>query len=815
MSEPTSPLLMQAPKWLRQTSRTVWSARYVLKLVLLGSVCILLGVSVSSLYESNSLQRILESDEPRPSGENAPYLRELRTNPYYHEIDLTSDKSFSKEVSSQKSMLQRLKHKVQALNPWGSITDTLTCNTSPSNNITAQEPGNTNGSIHELITTPLDPISPPILAKVTIVTGNPVQAYERALRTHDAHNRLHDYSMLTLRQNIMPDVWSKPSYILSCILRELAKPPHERLQWLFWVDVDTIIINPYVPLETFLPPPTKDFEDIHLLVTHDWNGLNNGVFPIRVCEWSVELLSTVLAYPHFKPDEFLQFRDQSAMANILKWPHFKRHTLQVPQRWYNAYQGEIEETIAEFQTRPGDLLVHFAGVIPREERMEWWLARAEQHLPEWEVDFKHTTVKADVSNWFDKELEARKTRKEEVLALRTEWNRRRRVLRDYVEHWKDRDLFEVNKNRIVDGLEAVEKLMQNDDFADQPKALEPKMTNEDRFKPVQRLIEEATKDRVLEAKEVLSDVQINLANVDVSDYGSQDAQEYMDRLAYITKRLQWILKSKIMTKEEIDENLAELAEVQQEVKSLLTGYSGAAWDWPANTAKSEKDLERQRLRDEISKEMEAELDRETEAQAAAEAGPPPGEETDADLKKPSLQAEELDDADSSGDPFETSTDEEADRNQRAQNRRKKSRKGGKKHKSQDANETSGGGSSTDPQTDANEETAQPTKAEAIEVPNREQWWQEEGQFSESALTELQEEAATKAETNAEDADEASTRKTAVKKEKKVVGGLDEYGVDELAKEKGDGKGSADESGKGTGVDGPRLRDGDSRLVSHR
>lgn len=84
----------------------------------------------------------------------------------------------------------------------------------------------------------------------------------------------------------MDDVWSKPAYILSLLLRELAKPESERLEWLFWVDVDadTIILNPHLPIDVFLPPPGSEFDDINLMYSSDWNGLNNGVFPVRVCQ---------------------------------------------------------------------------------------------------------------------------------------------------------------------------------------------------------------------------------------------------------------------------------------------------------------------------------------------------------------------------------------------------------------------------------------------------------------------------------------------------------------------------------------------------
>ena len=239
------------------------------------------------------------------------------------------------------------------------------------------------------------------IAKCTILF-NPNGIWERALRTHEAHNKQHGYRMHTLRESLVDDVWSKPAYILSILLRELAKPPSERLDWLFWVDADTIILNPYVPIDTFLPPQGTEFDDINLLFSNDWNGLNNGVFPVRVNQWSVNFFAAIVAYRHYRPEDELTFRDQSAMNNLMQAPQFRKQVLQAPQRWFNAYQGEHNETLQPFSVRRGDLLVHFAGVIPREERMQHWLDRAEQHLDDWEMPVKSTSYPQEARDfWSD------------------------------------------------------------------------------------------------------------------------------------------------------------------------------------------------------------------------------------------------------------------------------------------------------------------------------------------------------------------------------------------------------------------------------
>jgi hypothetical protein len=242
--------------------------------------------------------------------------------------------------------------------------------------------------------------------------------WERAIRTHERHNREHGYRLHVLRQQLLDDVWSKPAYILSLLLRELAKPESERLEWLMWVDADTVLLNPHIPIEVFLPPPGSQFEDVHLVYSNDWNGLNNGVFPVRVNTWAVELFSAIVAYRHYRPDDVLVYRDQSAMDTLMHEPRFAPHIIQAPQRWFNAYQGEHNETLAPFQIRRGDFLVHFAGVGNREERMGYWLERAEQHLEDWEVPLKSTSYPQEARDFWAEQSDLRKQREQELTMQR-------------------------------------------------------------------------------------------------------------------------------------------------------------------------------------------------------------------------------------------------------------------------------------------------------------------------------------------------------------------------------------------------------------
>jgi hypothetical protein len=166
-------------------------------------------------------------------------------------------------------------------------------------------------------------------------------------------------------------------------------------------------MNPDMPLETFLPPP--EFPDAHLLVTRDWNGLNSGVFFLRVHPWSVELLSAAIAYPRVKPNEELIWFEQSAINNVLKEnDYFGRSVVYCPLRWFNAYMRHPNaidinpETPLHLQVRHGDLLVHFPGT-PKENLTRTlgpYLKIAESHSPYWAVPLEKTRYREETKRFW-------------------------------------------------------------------------------------------------------------------------------------------------------------------------------------------------------------------------------------------------------------------------------------------------------------------------------------------------------------------------------------------------------------------------------
>lgn len=232
------------------------------------------------------------------------------------------------------------------------------------------------------------------IVKVTAHFGPQDPAYEEALLTHHRHAELHGYPVLDLRSKVIDDLWNKPAYLLSIILNELRKPEKEREEWLFWFDRDTVILNPCIPLHIFLPPE----DDINIVISNDFNGLNNGVFGIRVNEWSVRLLSTILGYRELRPDEELPFTEQSAMEKVLQDDRFRNGVAYYPQRWFNAYPTDKEK---EWTVRDADLLVHFAGVGDRLEKIAKWIADADSQPEVWLLNYRVTSLPQEILEFWN------------------------------------------------------------------------------------------------------------------------------------------------------------------------------------------------------------------------------------------------------------------------------------------------------------------------------------------------------------------------------------------------------------------------------
>ncbi|KAI9882418.1 MAG: stress-responsive transcription factor hsf1 [Watsoniomyces obsoletus] len=230
--------------------------------------------------------------------------------------------------------------------------------------------------------------------------GAPNEYYEGAIRSHERHAEQYGYPMHVLRHDISQGYWNKPTYILSLVIQELSKAPEERSEWLWWFDADSIIINPQIPLEAFLPPSDQEegYSNIHFIGNKDQSGLNTGTFFLRVHQWSVKLLAKTIMMPVFRPEVDLGFSvDQNAMAMLFNETEFREHVLWQPRIWCNTY-----EFSHGYEGKKGRLLVHFPGMNDeRWKLMGEWLEVIEKHAEDWKVDLKESMYPEEIKPYWE------------------------------------------------------------------------------------------------------------------------------------------------------------------------------------------------------------------------------------------------------------------------------------------------------------------------------------------------------------------------------------------------------------------------------
>ncbi|KAF1840008.1 glycosyltransferase family 34 protein [Cucurbitaria berberidis CBS 394.84] len=265
------------------------------------------------------------------------------------------------------------------------------------------------------------------IATATAHFGEPNPHYQKALENHLLHSLIHGTEVRVMCDPIVDSLWNKPAFILELLLREMLKPEKERLEWIQWVDRDTLILDHCRPISSFLPPeqsrfgtwwhpssndqnqPDKPDNTTHLLVTSDVNGLNNGVFLLRVNHWAIDLFTAILAFRHYKPDVELRFTEQSAMEHVLRTDHFKHQIRFVPQSWFNAYDRggaelfatrENEEGLQADHVRRGDYLVHFAGHGNKGQVIEEWVGVLGNMEDVWEKGSVQRDVSREVAEFW-------------------------------------------------------------------------------------------------------------------------------------------------------------------------------------------------------------------------------------------------------------------------------------------------------------------------------------------------------------------------------------------------------------------------------
>lgn len=169
-----------------------------------------------------------------------------------------------------------------------------------------------------------------------------------------------------------------------------------------WFDPDVMILNPQVPLEMFLPPANEGI--INLVASHDPKGFNSGVMFMRVNQWTLSLLVSVLNTPFSDNKNVLYLsKDEPAFEQVLEREEFRGGVVYQPRPWFNAMYSD-----GTFEGSPGSLLVHIAGVNGEKWRvMDEWLEKVRDK--KWEVNVQETAYEGILLDFWQRIRQARIT----------------------------------------------------------------------------------------------------------------------------------------------------------------------------------------------------------------------------------------------------------------------------------------------------------------------------------------------------------------------------------------------------------------------
>ena len=133
--------------------------------------------------------------------------------------------------------------------------------------------------------------------------------------------------------------------------------------WLFYNDLDSLIMNQNVKLESFLD------NNYDLIVSYDINGLNSGQWFVKNTAWSFNFLQKVFHRKEF--DGYGGWADQIAFCNTWLYSgEAIQKTKVVPQKFFNSYlyelfgkndQGESPDW-PQGQFSMGDFCLHLCGL---------------------------------------------------------------------------------------------------------------------------------------------------------------------------------------------------------------------------------------------------------------------------------------------------------------------------------------------------------------------------------------------------------------------------------------------------------------------
>ena len=89
------------------------------------------------------------------------------------------------------------------------------------------------------------------------------------------------------------------------------------------------------------------------------------------------------------------------MLESFSRPQYRDGVVFQPLHWYNEFQIQQNQTTDNPNVHPGDMMIHFAGIIKKRNLMGSWLDKVENTPEQWAVPLENTTYLEDVREFWD------------------------------------------------------------------------------------------------------------------------------------------------------------------------------------------------------------------------------------------------------------------------------------------------------------------------------------------------------------------------------------------------------------------------------
>ncbi|MCJ1396828.1 hypothetical protein MMC11_000018 [Xylographa trunciseda] len=278
---------------------------------------------------------------------------------------------------------------------------------------------------------------------------------EKVFRNRASYAHRHGYDFLWANISAFPVPKAPTPHWSKIPILRAAFAAYPSATWLWWLDLDALIMTPSLPLHELLSPttlpsvllpagtpirgivgPTKynvsfptrfvsgwestrapDADALQMLVTQDeMFGINTGSFALRRGAWADWVLE-MWTDGRFVESDWV-FKEQDALLHLMLQHEVVRDAVGVVrQRALNAYptdrqeretgveggawlQGKTEEEARGMMWRKGDLVVHLAGCGTIEGSCdELWLEKWEQREVEREEDVRGAEERRRRGDW--------------------------------------------------------------------------------------------------------------------------------------------------------------------------------------------------------------------------------------------------------------------------------------------------------------------------------------------------------------------------------------------------------------------------------